>query len=183
MPNEKKLKNALNTLNNDEVRISGIIEESIVDGPGLRFVIFTQGCLKRCFLCHNENTQSLSGGYTLKIDDIVSKWQNNPILSGITISGGEPFLQPKKILKLVLAAKKDNLDVLIYSGYYYEELLKMKNEYIGQILKEANFLVDGPFEYKLKSLNLLFRGSSNQRIIDLKKSFMEKKVIIIESFE
>ncbi|VEU81301.1 4Fe-4S cluster-binding domain-containing protein [Haploplasma axanthum] len=170
-------------LNKDEIRLSGIIQESIVDGPGMRYVVFTQGCPKRCFMCHNEATQPLIGGYIEKLDKIVDGFSKNPLLSGITISGGEPFIQPDKVLYLVRKAKELDLNVLLYSGYYYEELIKMNNVHVNNILMEADYLVDGPFEYILKNLNLLFRGSSNQRIIDLKNSWSKKELAIIESFE
>lgn len=171
-----------NILNN-QIRLSGIIEESIVDGPGIRFVIFTQGCPKRCFMCHNASTQNLTGGYIENLDKIVDNWCKNPLIDGITISGGEPFIQPDKVLYLVEKALETNLNVLLYSGFYYEELIKMNNKYINEILDKANYLIDGPFEYKLKNLNLLFRGSSNQRIIDLQKTKLFNKLITIESFE
>lgn len=181
MLNEKKLKNVSNISN--KIKLSGTIGESIVDGPGLRYVIFTQGCPKRCFMCHNAETQSLDGGYYEDIDVIISKWRKNPIISGITISGGEPFIQPKQVLKLVEAALETNLDVVLYSGFYYEELISMNNKYIQEILSKAQYLIDGPFEYSLKNLNILFRGSENQRIIDLTKTRINKELITIESFE
>jgi len=182
MQKEKKLMNVSNILNNNEIRLSGIIEESIVDGPGYRFVIFTQGCPKRCFMCHNEETQSLTGGYIEKLENIVNMFKKESLIEGITISGGEPFIQPDKVLYLVKEAKKLNLNVLLYSGFYYEELVKQNNKYINEILNTADYLIDGPFEYKLKNLNLLFRGSSNQRIINLKETNKENKLIFINEF-
>lgn len=177
----KKWKNVSNILSNP-IHLSGTISESIVDGPGIRFVIFTQGCPKRCFMCHNEETQSLTGGFHESMDKLVSQWRKNPLLSGITISGGEPFLQPKEVLYLIDKALETNLNIVVYSGFYYEELLKMKNKYIQEILAKANYLIDGPFEHQLKNLNLLFRGSSNQRIIDLKETINQQELITIESF-
>lgn len=183
MRKEKKLKNVSNILSDKEIRLSGVISESIVDGPGIRYVIFTQGCPKRCFMCHNANTQPLEGGYIESLDKLVNEWRENPLLTGITISGGEPFIQPQKVLYLVRKAKETGLNVVLYSGFYYEELLKMNNDCINAILKEADYLIDGPFEYQLKNLNLLFRGSSNQKIIDLSKTKLNDKIITIESFE
>lgn len=175
------MKNVSNTLN--EIRLAGIIKESIVDGPGLRYVIFTQGCLKRCFLCHNAKTQSLDGGYFESLDKMVNDFKSNPILQGITISGGEPFLQPEAVLYLVKKAKEIGLDVIVYSGYYYHELKKYKNEFVQDILKTADYLIDGPFEAWHKSLSIHFRGSTNQRIIDLRKTTDENNLYTIESFE
>lgn len=182
MPKEKKLMNVSNILNKDEIRLSGIIEESIVDGPGYRFVIFTQGCPKSCFMCHNAETQSMTGGYVEKLDNIVNMFTKESLIEGITISGGEPFIQPDKVLYLVKKAKEHNLNVLLYSGWYYEELIKLENKYVNEILNIADYLVDGPFDYKLKNLNLLFRGSSNQRIINLKETLNKNKLITIDEF-
>lgn len=180
---EKKLKNVSNILNNDEIKLSGVIRESIVDGPGLRYVIFTQGCPKRCFMCHNAETQPLDGGYVEKLDNIVNDFKKSPILSGITISGGEPFIQPDKVYYIVKEAKDYGLDVLLYSGFYYEELLRMNNDYVNKILKIADYLIDGPFEYQLKNLNILFRGSTNQRIIDLKETSLSNNIVEIDNFD
>lgn len=172
----------LNTLNK-EIKLSGIIKESIVDGPGFRYVIFTQGCPKRCFMCHNSETQSLDGGYFENVDNIVKDFSQNPLIEGITISGGEPFIQPEPVLYLVKKAKENNLNVLLYSGNYYHQLKALNNKYIDEILKEADYLIDGPFEIWNKSLNVLFRGSTNQRIIDLKKSKDINNLHFIEKFE
>lgn len=169
-----------NTLN--KIRLSGVVKESIVDGPGFRYVIFTQGCKKRCFMCHNAETQPLDAGYEESLDNLVSEWRTNPLLQGITISGGEPFLQPEAVLYLIQKAQATNLDVIVYSGYYIEELKRFNNKFVDQILLTANFLIDGEFEYTKKDLNLLFRGSSNQRIIDLKKSNKTNELVIINNF-
>lgn len=166
-----------NILNN--IRLSGVIKESIVDGPGIRYVIFTQGCKKRCYMCHNNETQPLDGGYVERLDKLVEEWRINPLLKGITLSGGEPFLQPKEILYLIKKAKETNLDVLVYSGYYYEELIKLKNKHINEVLLLADYLIDGPFDYNKKDLNILFRGSNNQRFIDLNKTKNANKVIFV----
>lgn len=165
---------------NEVIRLSGIIHESIVDGPGLRFVIFTQGCHKRCEGCHNPSTHDLMGGYLKSMDEIVDMWQKNPLLKGITISGGEPFIQAKQSLYLATRAKQNGLDVLVYSGYYYEELKRSKNVFVHQLLETADYLIDGPFECKLKDLNLLFRGSKNQRIICLNETIKQNQVILYE---
>lgn len=182
MLKEKKLMNVSNILSNNEIRLSGIIEESVVDGPGYRFVIFTQGCPKSCFMCHNAETQSMTGGYIEKLDNIVNSFTKESLIEGITISGGEPFIQPDKVLYLVKKAKEHNLNVLLYSGFYYEELIKLNNEHVNEILNTADYLIDGPFNYKLKNLNLLFRGSSNQRIINLKETNLNNKLSFVDEF-
>ncbi|HHT98678.1 MAG TPA: radical SAM protein [Acholeplasma sp.] len=178
MLNVRKLKNVLNISNN--IRLSGIINESIVDGPGFRYVIFTQGCYKRCFMCHNESTQPLNAGFLKDMDEIVSDFIKNPMLQGITISGGEPFIQPRESLYIAKKALEHGLDVMMYSGYYYEELKKSKNKYVHELLDCITYLVDGPFEFDKRHLNLRFRGSSNQRFIHLDKSRKLGRLVIFD---
>lgn len=160
-----------------EIRISGLVNDSIVDGPGLRYTVFTQGCLFNCKGCHNPQTHDLNGGRLIKINEIINEIKKNPLLSGVTISGGEPFLQVPEILALVQEIKKLNLDVIIYTGYTFEELNAMNDDKINEIISLADYLIDGRFNLSLRSLELVFRGSSNQRIIDLKKTLKNNKVI------
>ena len=182
MLNVKRLMNVSNTLNN-QIRLSGIVKESIVDGPGIRYVIFTQGCKQRCIGCHNPEAQSLTAGKLYEIGDLVQEWRQNPLLKGITISGGEPFLQPEAVWQLVEQAIADQLDIVIYSGYYYEELSNSLNKFIQLILANATYLIDGPYDQTFKNLNLLFRGSSNQRFIDLKETKTQNKVVLVVETE
>lgn len=164
------------------LRIAGIIEESIVDGPGFRFVVFTQGCKRRCKGCHNEETWDLDGGKTVAIDQILKMLDENPLLDGITLSGGEPFLQPEACCMLAEGARERGLDVMTYTGFTYEELLEGvdENEEINEarrkLLRLTDMLVDGPFVVEKKSLNLLFRGSSNQRLLYLKDGRIIKEL-------
>lgn len=162
-----------------KLRINNIIDESIVDGDGIRLVVFTQGCKLRCPMCHNPLTHDLEGGVDIDLKSIQERWRKNPLLSGITVSGGEPFLQPKAVLELVKLAKADNLDVTVYSGYTYEVLRARNCPDTDLILKTADILIDGPFIHQLKNLNLLWKGSSNQRVIDLKKTIVSDEVVII----
>jgi len=162
-----------------KLRVNDFISDSIVDGFGLRFVVFTQGCELRCPGCHNPGTHSLDAGKLIELEDIRKKWKRNPLLHSITISGREPFLQPEPVLALIKMAHKDGLDVNIYSGNTYETLIKKECPYIKQILEEADILIDGPYIQQLKNLNLLWRGSSNQRVIDLKKTNAYQEVIVI----
>lgn len=166
----------------DEIKIAGLVEESIVDGPGIRFVIFTQGCPHNCYGCHNPQTHDMSLGKCEKIDKIVEKIDSNPLLKGITLSGGEPFLQSKKLVNLISKINNKNLDVVTYTGFTYEELIEKASEDNGylELLKNTDYLVDGRFEIDKKDEKLLFRGSSNQRIIDVKKSLLNNKVIICD---
>ncbi len=147
------------------LRISGLVEESIVDGPGIRLTVFTQGCRHKCKGCHNPQTHDYNGGKDISIDEILRIVKENPLLDGITISGGEPFDQPQACTKLAKTVKNMGLNVVIYTGYKYEELLSSKIH--RALLEQADILIDGKFEIDKKDLTLPFRGSSNQRIIYL----------------
>ena len=150
-----------------KLKIAGIVDDSIVDGEGVRLTVFTQGCPHHCHGCHNPQTWSLDGGHEIDTEDIVEKLKANPLLSGITFSGGEPFLQPAPLADLARAAHSLGLDVWSYTGFTLEELEKRTN--VQQLLNEVDVLVDGPYVEALRDLTLRFRGSSNQRIIDLKE--------------
>jgi len=160
----------------DKIRISGQINDSIVDGPGLRYVIFTQGCLHNCLGCQNVHTHDLNGGYLVDIEEIKDKIAKNGLLDGITFSGGEPFLQSKQCASIAVWAKKRGLDILSYTGYTYEQLLKKEDA--QEFLNLIDVLIDGPFILKDKSLNISFRGSTNQRVIDLNKTRQEGKIVL-----
>ena len=164
----------------NQIRLAGIINDSIVDGPGLRLVIFTQGCHMACPGCHNKDTWDVNAGSLYEIDNIQEMWKQNPLTMGITISGGEPFLQIGSILKIVKKAVKDKLNIIIFTGYQYENLLDRKNRKINKILDNIDYLIDGPFILDKKDLTLLFRGSSNQRIIDIKKTKKQNKIVLMD---
>lgn len=155
-----------------KIRIAGIIRESIVDGPGIRFVVFSQGCIHKCKGCHNPSTFDVNGGYETTIDNIISEIKKNPLLSGVTFSGGDPFLQPKQFSELAKEVHKLSLNVITYTGYTIEQLINGidENPYWKELLLQTDTLVDGPFVLEKKSLMLRFRGSTNQRIIDPKES-------------
>lgn len=163
-----------------KIRLAGIVKESIVDGPGIRYVVFTQGCYHNCYKCHNPGTHDINGGYLKEIDEIIDDISSSPYLSGITISGGEPFLQINECFAL-LKKLDPKVDVIMYTGFTYEELIKTvkTNEKLDFILSRINYLIDGKFNHNLRDLELNFRGSSNQRIIDIKKTIYENKLIII----
>ncbi len=150
-----------------KIRIAGIVDDSIVDGDGLRLSVFTQGCPHHCVGCQNPDTHSASGGRDEDTENILARIDANPLLTGITFSGGEPFLQPAPLTRLAKEAHKRGLDVWSYTGYTLEELTAKKNPAIDALLRELDVLVDGPYEERLRDLTLNFRGSSNQRIIDM----------------
>ncbi len=166
-----------------KIKLAGITKESIVDGKGIRYVLFTQGCPHACKGCHNPESWSLDGGYEKDVYEIFEEFKINPLLKGITFSGGEPFLQPKPLLELSKLCHSINKDVLIYSGYTYEELKEMENEDVTALLEEGDILIDGRYEDELKNLELLFKGSENQRIIDLKESKRLCAAVISKEYE
>ncbi len=150
--------------------IAGLVEDSIVDGPGIRYTIFTQGCPHLCEGCHNPASHDLQGGTLENTAEIINRFTQNPLLDGITLSGGEPFLQATACSEIAKAAHQANLSVFTYTGYRIEDLVVMakRNPAVKELLLETNVLIDGRFELDKRSLNLEFRGSSNQRIIDMK---------------
>jgi anaerobic ribonucleoside-triphosphate reductase activating protein len=152
----------------DKLRIAGIVEESIVDGPGIRLTVFTQGCSHHCPGCHNPQTHDYKGGYEISIDEIVDMVRENPLLDGITLSGGEPFDQAEACSTLARKIKELGLSVVVYTGYEFEYLLSGK-EYDGLLL-EADILIDGRFDVNRRDLTQAFKGSTNQRIIDIRRT-------------
>ncbi|MGJ0847956.1 anaerobic ribonucleoside-triphosphate reductase activating protein [Tissierella praeacuta] len=150
-----------------KIRIAGIEEESIVDGPGIRLVVFTQGCNHNCIGCHNPETHSFYGGKLVDIDSIINMIIENPLLDGITLSGGEPFEQAIECSILAKRVRNMGLNVVTYTGYTFEEILR--NDNFRELLLQTDILIDGKFDISKKSMMLQFRGSTNQRIIDVKK--------------
>jgi len=161
------------------LRIADIVNDSIVDGPGLRFTVFVQGCKHNCKGCHNPDTHNLYGGRLVDTDYILSEFYKNPLLDGITFSGGEPFLQPKPLSVIAKDIKSAGFNVIVYTGFTWEKLMENKENYY-ELLEYTDILIDGPFIEELKSYDLMFKGSSNQRAIDVFKSFSENKVVLYE---
>lgn len=166
----------------DKLKIAGIVEESIVDGPGIRFVVFTQGCPHNCQGCHNPQTHDFDGGKYVDVDEIVQKIDGDPLLKGITLSGGEPFMQAKTLSSMIKKINNKNLNIITYSGFTYEQLLEKANKEncFLELLNQTDILIDGKFELNNKKEDLKFRGSSNQRAIDVKKSLENNKIIEYE---
>lgn len=151
------------------LRLNGIVKESIVDGFGLRYVLFAQGCKHNCEGCHNPSTHNYSGGYQCEIEDILKDILKNPLLKGITLSGGEPLDQAKAFISLAKEVKLKNLDIWCFTGYTIEEILEEKDKDKLKLLKYIDVLVDGRFEKSLRTIEKPFVGSSNQRVIDIKR--------------
>ncbi|MGF6375498.1 anaerobic ribonucleoside-triphosphate reductase activating protein [Clostridiales Family XIII bacterium PM5-7] len=164
------------------LRIAGVVKESIVDGPGLRFVIFSQGCPHHCEQCHNAGTHDFDGGYECELEKILTAIDENPLLAGVTFSGGEPVCQAESFLTLAKAIKSRGLDIIMYSGYTYEELcvLAEKQPPLKELINTIDTLIDGKYDHQLRDLTLSFRGSKNQRVIDMKRSQSSGQVVLRE---
>ena len=163
-----------------KISLSGITGDSIVDGPGIRLTIFTQGCPPHCPGCHKPPTHDPNGGSWGDTEDILAGIAENPLLDGITLSGGDPFMQPKECTELAKGAHKHGLNVWTYTGYTWEALFAENDPDKIALLKESDVLIDGPFLLAERSLELKFRGSRNQRIIDVKKSLQAGEIILWE---
>ena len=164
------------------IRLAGLVPESYVDGPGIRFTVFVQGCPHHCKGCHNPETHDFNGGRLADVDKIFGKIIRDPLIKGVTFSGGEPFCQPEPLNYLAGMLKEKGYHVMSYSGYTFEELLKMseENSDIKGLLEKLDILVDGRFELSQRSLELKFKGSRNQRLIDVPKSLKEGRVVLCE---
>lgn len=163
----------------DYLKIAGLVEESTVDGPGIRYVIFTQGCPHKCEGCHNPATHDINSGKLVKIDSIIEKINKNPMVTGVTLSGGEPFLQAKTLSKLIEKLDTNKLDIMAYTGFEYEKLVELSNPNNGfaELMSKLDILVDGKFDKSKKDELLMFRGSSNQRVIECKNSIKQGKLL------
>ncbi|MBQ2676212.1 MAG: anaerobic ribonucleoside-triphosphate reductase activating protein [Clostridia bacterium] len=164
------------------LKLSGIVRESIVDGPGYRFVVFVQGCPHHCEGCHNPQTHSFEGGTVATVDELFAEILKNRHLKGVTLSGGEPFCQAAALSVLAEKCRENGLDVITYTGYTFEHLLSHAAENNGylELLKATDILIDGKFDINKKSLLLKFRGSKNQRPIDVKESLKQQKAVVKE---
>lgn len=164
------------------IRLAGLVPESYVDGPGIRFTVFVQGCPHHCKGCHNPETHDFNGGRLADVDKIFGKIIRDPLIKGVTFSGGEPFCQPEPLNYLAGMLKEKGYHVMSYSGYTFEELLAMseENSNIKGLLEKLDILVDGRFELSQRSLELKFKGSRNQRLIDVPKSLKEGRVVLCE---
>lgn len=165
----------------ETIRVAGIVPESITDGPGIRFTLFLQGCPRRCEGCHNPAALPFDGGVDMTAEEILSKIKKNPLLSGVTFSGGEPFEQSAALLPLAKAVKEAGLELAIYTGYLFEELMKDQKNDKFRLLQYPEIVVDGPFVLAKRNLLLHFRGSSNQRIIDVKRSLEAGEAMLEKS--
>ncbi|MEG0179121.1 MAG: anaerobic ribonucleoside-triphosphate reductase activating protein [Oscillospiraceae bacterium] len=149
------------------INIAGIANDSIVDGPGIRATIFAQGCPHHCVGCHNPETHSFGTGQERSVAELFSLVKSNPLVRGVTFSGGDPFAQSEGFTQLAILLKNAGYEIAAYTGYTYEELVAPAQR---ELLEHIDILIDGRFILAQRSLNLLFRGSTNQRIIDVPAS-------------
>lgn len=162
-----------------KLRVAGTLKESVVDGPGIRFVIFAQGCPRFCEGCHNPHTHDPLGGELVTLDQLMAEIRDAKYIKGVTISGGEPFLQAKAFAQLAQKVRYLGKDVVTFTGYTWEELIQQQpqDKDWRALLEVTDYLIDGPFILAQRDLFLPFRGSRNQRVIDVHKSLDQGKVI------
>ena len=156
-----------------KIRIAGIVNDSIVDGEGIRLTVFVQGCSHRCKGCHNPETWNYNGGYNIDISEIIKAYKENPLLQGITFSGGEPFDKVDFLSLLADEVHKLGGDVWCYTGYTLKELQKDASKH--KLLNRIDILVDGPFIESERDLSLDFRGSRNQHIYQKENNIFVRK--------
>ena len=159
-----------------QIRLAGVEPESIVDGPGYRLAVFVQGCPHGCPGCHNPQTHDMNGGYIGDTAQILEKMGLNPLVRGVTLTGGEPMMQPEPLCEIAQAAKARGMSVWCYTGYTLEALLKEGRADRMRLLGLIDVLVDGPYLAHERSLDLLYCGSRNQRLIDMPATLAEKAV-------
>lgn len=163
------------------VRLAGVIYESLVNGPGIRRVYFAQGCRHNCDGCFNPETHDFNGGELMDMNELINDAISNPIINGITFSGGDPLEQAESFSYMAKEFKSKGLNIWCYTGYTFEQILeKMKKDKdLKELISNVDVLVDGKFEINNKNKDLKFRGSSNQRIIDVKQSLEMGKCIVL----
>lgn len=159
------------------LNLAGIAGDSIVDGPGIRTTFFAQGCPHHCPGCHNPETWPFEGGTPMAEEDLVAIVRQNPLCRGVTFSGGEPFAQAAGFARLARLLRQEGYEVAAYTGYTLEALLEKGTPEQRDLLQELNVLIDGPFLLAERSLELNFRGSRNQRVLNVPESLRQGKAV------
>ncbi|MGL4820120.1 MAG: anaerobic ribonucleoside-triphosphate reductase activating protein [Bacilli bacterium] len=167
--------------NKQTLRVSSACTfDSFVDGEGIRSVVWTQGCTHHCPGCHNSGTHALDGGWLVDVDDVIEELRHFPLQDGVTLSGGEPFLQPTALIPIAAWAKNNEKDAWAYSGFTFEQLLdsaRVELQDASELLRLIDVLVDGRYIERERDLRLPFRGSRNQRLIDVQASLAAGRVV------
>ncbi len=162
-----------------KVRIAGVVNESVTDGPGLRIAFFFQGCRHFCKGCHNPQTWPEEGGTEYEVSKLIHETPDSPLINGITLTGGDPFYQPQEASTIAHEYKNRGKNVWAYTGFTWEQLIEENDPDRIALLTQCDVLVDGLFDQSLLDLNLPFRGSSNQRLINVSESFFQNKVVLM----
>lgn len=164
-----------------KIRLASFISDSIVDGEGIRSVVFTQGCPHNCPGCHNQRSIPFDGGELIEVDEVINQILEAD-LKRVTFSGGEPFVQAEQLYLIAKRLKKEGYNLWSYSGYTFEALLRHRDPFVQKYLSQLDILIDGRFLINKKNLAALFRGSTNQRIIDVQASIQKGEAIIAEKY-
>lgn len=162
------------------INLYGTVQDSIVDGPGLRYSVFVQGCTHACPGCHNPESQPKEGGEERAVEDIVADIKSNPLIHDVTLTGGEPFEQAQATASLARLLKDAGYGIWTYTGYLYEDLMRSDDPFVHQLIDATDVLVDGPFIESKRSLDLDWCGSANQRLIDIAKTKRAGKIVLWE---
>lgn len=164
-----------------KIRLASSLQpDSIVDGEGIRTVVWTQGCSHNCKGCHNGSTHDFNGGDLVEVDEVIDELSKIKGQDGITLSGGDPMFQAEACLEIAKAAHDMGLNVWCYTGFTYEEVIK--NSKMKKLLEEVDVLIDGKFILEEKSYDIYFRGSRNQRVIDVPKSLEQERVVLVDKY-
>lgn len=169
-----------------KIRLAAPIQyDSIVDGEGMRAVLWTQGCPHKCPGCHNPSTHDFDGGFLTETDEIINELKENIMFQdGLTLSGGDPFMQVEAVLEVAKYIQSVGKNIWAYTGFTFEKLIEMskRNSKVRELLENIDILVDGKFILEQKSLDLFYMGSRNQRVIDVKKSLKENNVVLVSKY-
>ncbi|MDR7865775.1 MAG: anaerobic ribonucleoside-triphosphate reductase activating protein [Sporomusaceae bacterium] len=168
-----------------KIRLAGYSPESVVDGPGIRFVLFAQGCEHACPGCHNPQTHDREGGDLVDLAEIFERIKKAKLIRGVTFSGGEPYLQAAPLAQLARQVRALGLGLVTYSGYTFEQLYAMaaRDKNIRDLLAASDILVDGKYMAGQRDISLAFRGSANQRLIDVPRSLLAGQAVLWEELD
>ena len=164
------------------MKIAGLVQDSIVDGPGLRFAVYTQGCDFKCDNCHNPVTWDPDGGTEISTDELIKQMCSNPLTDGLSLSGGEPLMQTEECIRLAAAAREKGLNVWLFTGYDFDEIMILiaSKPNVKELIELTDVLIDGRYIHSKRSLALRWRGSSNQRVLDTAKSLEKGQAVELE---
>ena len=162
------------------MKILDIVQDTIVDGQGIRSAIYFSKCEHRCVGCHNPQSWNIHNGIEMSLKEVLTRIANNKLIKGVTLTGGDPMFQPKEASLLAKNLKELNYNIWVYTGFTWEEIINGDNEDRKELLKYIDVLVDGKFEIDKKDLSLSFRGSANQRLINVPESLKQNKVVLLD---